>query len=149
MAEDADHVIEVSGSAAAVYVARDRTRNGERLRVTARGGERCIRLDALALEALSWQSADSVRSWGAGAERAADGEAAPEDRRTETDLAIVNEFAAVKVRKVRAAGIDYLEVEAPRSGYKIRLDAAALEALCLVPPATVSSWLETPFGPQH
>lgn len=50
-------VIVVSNEFAAVAVRKVATRNGERLEIRSLGQERTIRLDALALEALTWSDA--------------------------------------------------------------------------------------------
>lgn len=60
---------------------------------------------------------------------------------------VVNEFSAVRIRKVRTRAGERLEVHAPRPGHTIRLDALALEGLSWQPPETISQWLEQPFGP--
>ena len=46
----------VANEFAAVVVRKVQTRNGERLEIRSLGQERTIRLDALALEALTWSS---------------------------------------------------------------------------------------------
>jgi hypothetical protein len=60
---------------------------------------------------------------------------------------LINEFASVKVRKLKTRNGERLEIDAPRVGHTIRFDALALEALSWQTKETVSSWLETPFGP--
>lgn len=63
-AEDApDNVLErfvIANEFAAVSVAKIRTRNGERLEIRSMGHDHVIRLDALALEALTWSDALEV-----------------------------------------------------------------------------------------
>jgi len=51
---DDDEIIVVSNEFATVTVRKVRTRNGERLEIRSAGHDRSIRLDALALEALTW-----------------------------------------------------------------------------------------------
>lgn len=53
-AEHDEPVVTVSNEFAAVAVRKVATRNGERLEIRSLGHERAIRLDALALEALTW-----------------------------------------------------------------------------------------------
>ncbi len=62
-------------------------------------------------------------------------------------LEITNEFATVRVRKVRTRNGERLEIASPRLGYWIRLDALALESLTWQPMDTFTRFLETPFGP--
>lgn len=60
---------------------------------------------------------------------------------------IVNEFSAVVVRKVLTRNGERLEIRSPR--FQIQLDAVALEAISWQSPETISTYLETPFGPEH
>ena len=59
---------------------------------------------------------------------------------------IANEFALVKVRKVYTRNGERLEIEAPKLGLRIRLDALELESLTWQTTETFSKFLETPFG---
>ena len=51
-------VLEIANEFSTVHVQRVRTRNGVRLRISSPKLDRAIDLDALALESLTWQSAD-------------------------------------------------------------------------------------------
>lgn len=62
-------------------------------------------------------------------------------------MIVVNEFAAVRVRKVRTRNGERLEITSPTLGHTIRLDALALESLTWQTPSTFSRFLEKPFGP--
>jgi hypothetical protein len=57
--DDAE-VLVISNEFATVTVRKVRTRNGERLEIRSAGQDRAIRLDALALEALTWSDALTV-----------------------------------------------------------------------------------------
>lgn len=59
---------------------------------------------------------------------------------------IANEFALVRVRKVYTRNGERLEIEAPKLGLRIRLDALELESLTWQTTDTFSKFLETPFG---
>lgn len=63
-------------------------------------------------------------------------------------MVIVNEFAAVEVRKVKTRNGVRLEIRSPKLGYRVRLDALELEALSWQPVETFSRLLETPWGPR-
>jgi hypothetical protein len=63
-----------------------------------------------------------------------------------TEIDVVNEFALVRVRKVLTGNGVRLEIESPRLGRSVRLDAIALESLTWQPPETFSRLLEHPFG---
>lgn len=65
------------------------------------------------------------------------------------DFMVVNEFAAVRVRKVRTRNGERLELSSPLLGHAIRLDALALEALSWQTPETISRYLQDPFGPSE
>lgn len=56
----ADDRLVIANEFAAVAVRKIRTRNGERLEIRSLGHDRWIRLDALALEALTWSDALEV-----------------------------------------------------------------------------------------
>jgi hypothetical protein len=60
---------------------------------------------------------------------------------------VVNEFAAVRVRKMRTRNGERLEISSPLWENSIKLDALALEALTWQSPETISKFLENPFGP--
>jgi hypothetical protein len=62
-------------------------------------------------------------------------------------MEVVNEFASVRVRKVNTRNGMRLEIESPRLGSRVRLDALALESLTWQSPDTFSRFLEHPFGP--
>jgi hypothetical protein len=57
--ESTDAIV-IGNEFAAVAVRKVRTRNGERLEIVSLGRDRAVRLDALALEALTWSDAYEV-----------------------------------------------------------------------------------------
>jgi hypothetical protein len=63
-------------------------------------------------------------------------------------IEISNEFTTVCVKKVDTRNGTRLEISSPRLGYRIQLDALALESLTWQTMETFSRFLETPFGPQ-
>jgi hypothetical protein len=67
-------------------------------------------------------------------------------RRGET-IEIGNEFAFVRLRKIWTRNGERLELEAPKRGYRIRLDPHELESITWQTTETFSKFLETPFGP--
>ncbi len=72
----------------------------------------------------------------------------PDDSR-EPVIEISNEFTTVSVQKVDTRNGVRLEISSPRLGYRIQLDALALESLTWQTPETFSRFLETPFGPRE
>ena len=56
MIEESSPVIVISNEFATVTVRKVRTRNGERLEIRSAGQNRSVKLDAIALEALTWSS---------------------------------------------------------------------------------------------
>ena len=62
------------------------------------------------------------------------------------EIEVVNEFALVRVRRIETRYGMRLEIESPRLGSRVRLDALALESLTWQPPDTFSRFLEHPFG---
>ena len=63
------------------------------------------------------------------------------------EFVINNEFAQVICRKVYTRNGERLEVSSPKLGYRILLDALALESLTWQTMETFSKFLENPFGP--
>ena len=72
-----------------------------------------------------------------------------EQDRREPVIEIGNEFTTVCVQKVDTRNGVRLEISSPRLGYRIQLDALALESLTWQTPETFSRFLETPFGPRE
>jgi hypothetical protein len=67
----------------------------------------------------------------------------------ELEFTLVNEFAGVRVRKLRTRNGERLEIHSIRLGHTITLDALALEGLSWQDPETISKYFETPFGPDE
>ncbi len=65
----------------------------------------------------------------------------------ERAIEVTNEFATVTVKKVWTRNGVRLEISSPRLGYRIQLDALALESLTWQSMDTFSRFLEEPFGP--
>jgi hypothetical protein len=65
----------------------------------------------------------------------------------EVELQVANEFAVVRIRKVLTRNGERLEIEAPKRGHAIRLDAVALEALSWQEPQLFSTLLENGAPP--
>lgn len=61
---------------------------------------------------------------------------------------INNEFATVTCRKVYTRNGERLEIHAPKLGYRIQLDALALESLSWQTMDTFTRFLRTPYGPE-
>lgn len=62
-------------------------------------------------------------------------------------LEIGNEFALVRVRRIRTRNGYRLEITSPKLGYQIRLDPLELESLTWQTPDTFARMLEHPYGP--
>lgn len=60
------------------------------------------------------------------------------------EFSIVNEFAGVRIRKVRTRVGERLEIHSARYDRTIRLDATTLEALSWQSPETLSKFIEEP-----
>ncbi|GEL26935.1 hypothetical protein PSU4_58890 [Pseudonocardia sulfidoxydans NBRC 16205] len=58
------------------------------------------------------------------------------------EYSIVNEFAAVRVRKVRSRAGERLELHSPRHDKTVRLDATVLEALARQPAEVLSQFID-------
>jgi hypothetical protein len=60
---------------------------------------------------------------------------------------IVNEFALVEVRKIQTPKGERLEIESPKKGHVIRLDALELESLTWQEKDIFDEFLRDPHGP--
>ncbi len=60
-------------------------------------------------------------------------------------LEIGNEFAVVRVRRVRTRNGSRLEIEAPKRALSVFLDATILDALTWQTSESMSAFLETPL----
>lgn len=63
------------------------------------------------------------------------------------EITVANEFAEIRVRKVRTRNGERLEIASPRRGLSIQLDAIELESLTWQTPETFSSFLAGSIGP--
>lgn len=67
----------------------------------------------------------------------------------DAEIEVANEFATVRVRKVRTRNGERLRIASLRLGTSIELDAMALESLTWQSIETFSRFLATPFGPRE
>lgn len=115
-----------------VTVKEVETPKGERLELES--AAHSIRLDAVALECLAWQTSESFEQLETDVSDSAV-KVVPKsvagDAITEaTELvSITNEFAHVTVNKVVTDDGTSLELFAPKANYRVRLNAAALEVV--------------------
>ncbi|GCE43951.1 hypothetical protein Rhow_008249 [Rhodococcus wratislaviensis] len=70
------------------------------------------------------------------------------DGAVDAEFTVVNEFTAVRVRKILTRNGQRLEITSLRLDHHIRLDALALEALSWQNEETISAYLDQPFGPE-
>lgn len=68
---------------------------------------------------------------------------------TDGDIRVSNEFADVFVRKVHTRNGERLEIESPRRGFVVRLDAVELESLTWQTTETFSRLLGSSIGPDE
>ena len=142
---------------------------GERLEVESPAASSRIRLDAIELEALTWQDAETYREFienasdrvadidldaRAAAVRELPREDDPEfgagdhDSRARSDsISVTNEFAEARVRKVEPDAGERIEIEAAKLGHVVRLAPVELESVTWQSSETFTGFLETPFGP--
>jgi hypothetical protein len=65
------------------------------------------------------------------------------------EMLIVNEFAAVRVRKVRTRNGERLELHSLKHETTVRIDALSLESLTWRSVWEIGQGLETPLGPDE
>ncbi|MDS0477326.1 hypothetical protein [Natrinema sp. 1APR25-10V2] len=117
------------------------TPTGERLLVNGSSDE--IRLDALALESLTWQD-DSFFS-----KLTNEPHAVGEDVAAVSDkLDLSNEYTVIRVEKTETTAGSRVTVESPKLGYSCQLSPAELDVITQKQIEFFSKLLETPYGPE-
>jgi hypothetical protein len=140
--------VRIEGEDGVVTVQKVYTRMGERLELDAPAVESTARLDAIALESVSWQDPADLAARAEAVDRQRDASASPDDGDERSEpISVSSEFAQARVEGVTEEGRDKLEITAPKLGYSVRLGARELEWLSLQDHETFSAWLEQPFGP--
>lgn len=144
--------VSLDGRETTIHVRKIFTPAGERLEIEAPDRGSWIRLDAMELESLSWQDHETFVEFLAAADALPDGfETTAPSTDDEVDVVhewtVTNEFADARVRKLRRSDGEWLEIEAPKLGYVIRLDPLELAGVTWQETETFTAFLETPFGP--
>ncbi|SEL24151.1 hypothetical protein [Haloferax larsenii] len=123
-----------------VSLTRELTPAGERLLLET--DDSSIRLDALALESLTWQE-DEFFADLTGVEYA------PGENPVSTDetLQIGNEYTVVQLTVFDTDDGPRLEIDSPKLGYSCRLGVSELVALSRKDMSLFSDLLHTPMGP--
>ncbi|WP_396611311.1 hypothetical protein ACH9L7_14020 [Haloferax sp. S1W] len=123
-----------------VSLTRKLTPVGERLHVETDDGS--IRLDALALESLTWQEGEFFTDL-------TGDEYVPGENpvRTDDSLQIGNEYTVVQLTVFETDDGPRLEIDSPKLGYSCRLGVAELAALSQADMSLFSDLLHTPLGP--
>jgi hypothetical protein len=130
-----------------IAVRKIRTRKGVRIELDPDDDDR-MRIDALALESLSWQD-EGVFSELLGQPHVI----APFEAYSESDLdegatlTVSNEYATVRVHEIASPDGDRLRIEAPMKGSSLIADPDGLRGLVRQDPSIFSEFLETPHGP--
>jgi hypothetical protein len=143
----------INGLDRRVEVTRVHTPKGARLEIRSPHFEKHIRLDALALESVSWQDestfplpvdASDVTLAADGSVRLRDGDGVERGRRVQ----IANEFAQVDATKLVAGDLEGLELRSPKLGFDLCLTVPDLESLVFQDPDHFFAFLEDPYGPE-
>jgi hypothetical protein len=123
-----------------VSLARETTPTGERLRIES--DDDSTRLDALALESLTWQDSEFFRGL-TGTDHV------PNENAVQTDetLRIGNEYTVVQLTVFDTDEGSRLEIDSPKLGYASLLSVAELAALSRQEMSLFSDLLHTPLGP--
>lgn len=117
------------------------TPNGERLVIASDGAN--TRLDALALESLTWQD-DAFFADLVGKPHEEGTDAADAGRK----LQIGNEYTVIELRPLKTTAGTRLELRSPKLGYERRVSPAEFAAVADKRPDFFSELLRTPFGPE-
>ena len=135
-----DPTITLRADDQAVSLTREPTPAGERLRVDS--NDDTTRLDALALESLTWQDNEFFAELTG--EEHTTGENAG---RTDEKLQIGNEYTVVQLSVLDTDAGPRLEIDSPKLGYSCQLSVAELAALSRQEMDLFSDLLRTPLGP--
>ncbi|MFB6360827.1 MAG: hypothetical protein ABEH59_05840 [Halobacteriales archaeon] len=128
---DVRRLTTVRSDGTAVVVSEVETPKGERLQLETEDGGARIRLDAVALESLTWQDEASFDRLLGDENRSAETlVTAFENPTASTSLTqITNEFGHVNVRELDTPDGSLLELDAQNMAYSVQLNAAALAAI--------------------
>lgn len=132
-----------------VFLRKINTRKGERLEIDSPRVGASSRLDAVALESLTWQKKevfDELQPLPANPNGRKGSLAAIEEEAEE--LRIANEFAEVFVSK-EGGPSEQAYISSRRLDNSISLTVRELEALSCQDPNIYSEFLVYPFGPEH
>lgn len=148
-----DEPLTVRGSGRRVDVTRIHTPKGMRLEIRSPYWERRVRLDALALESISWQD-EATFPLGVDAPDVELGDddafasVSTDELERGDSVQIANEFAQVYATKIRTSQAEGLELESRKLGFDVRLGVAALESIAFQDPDYFSVFLREPYGPE-
>jgi hypothetical protein len=117
-----------------VAVRRVDTPKGVRLELEAADPAHRLRLDAVTLECLTWQERETFLRFLEQHDREdargrAEVRRGPTDQAVPTLLSVTNEFGHVDVGAYDGATSEWLQLTAPKLGFTVRLNAAALEGV--------------------
>ncbi|MFC6719775.1 hypothetical protein ACFQHN_19675 [Natrialbaceae archaeon GCM10025896] len=118
------------------------TPTGERLTISGESAE--TRVDALALESLTWQDDELFEELASSPHEDGTSATDPSD-----ELQISNEYTVVKLQKVETTAGPRLSITSPKLEYTCRLSPAELDALTHKRIDFFSDLLKTPFGPEE
>lgn len=136
------HSLTVADGSHTVELRKFVTPNGERLVIESDGAS--ARLDALALESLTWQGTSFFERL-TGAEHAEAGDAMVD---ADPTMQIGNEYTTIRIRVHETPSGPMVSLRSPKLEYHCWLNPAELDALARKPAAFFSELLETPLGPE-
>ncbi|WP_096390352.1 hypothetical protein [Halopenitus persicus] len=110
------------------------------------GSSNAIRIDALGLESLSWQT-EAELAERLGWQPPTDRDVTDDAHEVDGSFDVSNEYADVEIAKTTSAGGDALVVRAPVKRTELRLHPALVGALATRDTDLFSEFLETPHGP--
>lgn len=146
-----EHLVTLMADDTAVAVSLIRTPKGRRIGLKPVDQSASIWIDPLGLESLTWQERDTFTALTGGRESGVEVDLSRQDDDDGADgethlIDISNEYAIVTLFVTPA---DEIRIVSKRLGHSIRLSPVELAALAHQDSALISSFLETPFGPEH
>lgn len=138
---------DVSSTEQTVTVRKLKTRKGERIEFESPADGSTLTVDALGLESLAWQESDIFAAY---LSSEYDFEPLNEDAEEvvcDIEFELMNEYAHVRVRRLRSPERVVLEIRAPKKRERIQINSNGLRGLVQQDHTIFSEFLTQPHGP--
>ncbi|WP_436348287.1 hypothetical protein [Natronorubrum sp. FCH18a] len=139
---------EVSNAGRTATVRKLETRKGERVEIESPSGDETLRVDALGLESLAWQERAVISQYLPEGDEMESLETESDEVACDAEFELMNEYAHVRLRRLRSPEVSVLQIHAPKKRERIQIDASGLGGLARQTHAIFTGFLEQPHGPE-